>query len=90
MWSKYSHNNSILNKFVKIVLENGDSDNYIDDESEVKSYLKKYGITTKDLDIYYDKIVNQKVLKDWCLIYDSKFSPENYGDMTVKTQWENW
>ncbi len=90
MWSKYSHNNSILNKFVKIVLENGDSDNYIDDESEVKSYLKKYGITTKDLDSYYDKIVNQKVLKDWCSIYDSKFSPENYGDVTVKTQWKDW
>ncbi|WP_373760463.1 TipC family immunity protein [Streptococcus ferus] len=29
-------------------------------------------------------------MKDWCSIYDSKFSPADYGDVTVKTQWENW
>ena len=90
VWSKYSQNDRVLTKTVKIALENGASDKYIDNESEVKSYLKKYGITTKDLDGYYDKIVNQKVLKDWCSIYDSKFSPTDYGDVTVKTQWENW
>ena len=90
IWSKYTTNNKFLKKYVKIVLKNGNSNNYIDNESEVKSYLKKYGITTKDLDSYYDKIVNQKVLKDWCSIYDSKFSPTDYGDVTVKTQWENW
>ncbi|WP_326845496.1 TipC family immunity protein, partial [Streptococcus gallolyticus] len=25
-----------------------------------------------------------------CSIYDSQFSPEDYGDVTVKTQWGNW
>ncbi len=90
VWSKYSQNDRVLTKTVKIALENGASDKYIDNESEVKSYLKKYGITTRDLDGYYDKIVNQKVLKDWCSIYDSKFSPADYGDVTVKTQWGNW
>ena len=88
--SKYNSRSKVLTKTVQIILENGNHDKYIDNESEVKSYLKKYGITTKDLDGYYDKIVNQKVLKDWCSIYDSKFSPEDYGDVTVKTQWENW
>ena len=56
----------------------------------MKSYLEQYGITAKDLDSYYDEIVNQKVLKDWCSIYDSKYSPSNYGDVKVETQWENW
>ena len=46
--------------------------------------------TAKDLDSYYDEIVNQKVLKDWCTIYDSKYSPSNYGEVKVETQWENW
>ncbi|WP_373760811.1 TipC family immunity protein, partial [Streptococcus ferus] len=63
---------------------------YVDDEIKVKKYLSQYNISSNDLSKHYDKIVNQKVLKDWCSIYDSKFSPENYGDVTVKTQWENW
>ena len=86
----YSAKDQTLTKTIEILIKENDSTNYIDDESEVKSYLKKYGITTKDLDSYYDKIVNQKVLKDWCSIYDSQFSPEDYGNVTVKTQWENW
>ena len=79
-----------LKKFVKIVLKKADTKNYIEDEAQVKSYLEQYGITAKDLDSYYDEIVNQKVLKDWCSIYDSKFSPSNYGDVKIETQWENW
>ena len=90
LWSMYSAKDQTLTKTIEILLKENDSNDYIDNESEVKSYLKKYGITTKDLDGYYDKIVNQKVLKDWCSIYDSKFSPTDYGDVTVKTQWENW
>ena len=90
VWSKYSYTDSVLTKRVKIALEDGDSNNYIEDESKVKSYLQDYGITAADLDSYYNEIVNQKILTDWCSIYDSKFSPEDYGDVTVKTQWENW
>ncbi|WP_373760462.1 TipC family immunity protein [Streptococcus ferus] len=90
LWSMYSAKDQTLTKTIEILIKENDSNDYIDNESEVKSYLKKYGITTKDLDSYYDKIVNQKVLKDWCSIYDSKFSPENYGDVTVKTQWKDW
>lgn len=90
VWSKYTTSNKVLKKYVKIVLKDGNSNNYIDDESKVKSYLQDYGITAADLDNYYNEIVNQKVLTDWCSIYDSKFSPEDYGDVTVKTQWENW
>jgi len=74
----------------KIMIYENRSETYIEDEAQVKSYLEKYGITAKDLDSYYDEIVNQKVLKDWCSIYDSKYSPSNYGEVKVETQWENW
>ena len=90
MWTVYSHKDRTLKKSVKIGLKKADTETYIEDEAQVKSYLEQYGITAKDLDSYYDKIVNQKVLKDWCSIYDSKYSPSNYGDVKVETQWENW
>ena len=89
MVNKYNPNTKIIKKSIQIVLS-GNEDSYIEDEEQVKSYLEKYGITVKDLDSYYDEIVNQKVLKDWCSIYDSKYSPSNYGDVKVETQWENW
>ena len=90
MWTVYSHKERNLKKFVKIGLKKADTETYIEDEAQVKSYLEQYGITAKDLDSYYDEIVNQKVLKDWCIIYDSKYSPSNYGEVKVETQWENW
>ena len=90
MRTVYSHKERNLKKFVKIGLKKADTETYIEDEAQVKSYLEQYGITAKDLDSYYDEIVNQKVLKDWCTIYDSKYSPSNYGDVKVETQWENW
>ena len=90
MWTVYSHKERSLKKFVKIGLKKADTETYIEDETQVKSYLEQYGITAKDLDSYYDEIVNQKVLKDWCSIYDSKYSPSNYGDVKIETQWENW
>ena len=90
IWNKYTYQDRTLKKFVKIGLKKADTETYIEDEAQVKSYLEKYGITAKDLDSYYDEIVNQKVLKDWCSIYDSKYSPSNYGEVKVETQWENW
>ena len=90
IWNKYTYQDRTLKKSVRVVLKKADTETYIEDEAQVKSYLEQYGITAKDLDSYYDEIVNQKVLKDWCSIYDSKYSPSNYGEMKVETQWENW
>ena len=90
IWNKYTYQDRTLKKSVRVVLKKADTETYIEDEAQVKSYLEKYGITAKDLDSYYDEIVNQKVLKDWCSIYDSKYSPSNYGEVKVETQWENW
>ena len=89
MVNKYNPNTKTITKSIQIVIS-GNEDSYIEDEAQVKSYLEQYGITAKDLDSYYDEIVNQKVLKDWCTIYDSKYSPSNYGEVKVETQWENW
>ena len=90
IWDNYTRKDRVLKKFVNIGLKKADTETYIEDEAQVKSYLEQYGITAKDLDSYYDEIVNQKVLKDWCSIYDSKYSPSNYGEVKVETQWENW
>ena len=90
IWNKYTYQDRTLKKIVKIGLKKADTETYIEDEAQVKSYLEQYGITAKDLDSYYDEIVNQKVLKDWCTIYDSKYSPSNYGDVKIETQWESW
>ena len=89
IWNKYTYQDRTLKKSVRVVLKKADTETYIEDEAQVKSYLEQYGITAKDLDSYYDEIVNQKVLKDWCTIYDSKYSPSNYGEVKVETQWEN-
>ena len=90
VWSMYHFKDKTLENTVDILLKENDSTTYIDKESQVKAYLQKYGITTDDLDHYYDEIVNKKVLPDWCSIYDSKFSPSNYGDIIIKTQWRDW
>ena len=90
IWGSYNYKLGVLSKEATIIKKENNSKVYIDDQSEVKSYLEQYGVTAKDLDSYYDEIVNQKVLKDWCSIYDSKYSPSNYGEVKVETQWENW
>ena len=84
----YSKREKILDKTLRLNLANADK--YIEGQSKVKTYLTKYGITASDLAKHYNEIVNQKVLKDWCSISDSKFSPKDYGDVTVKTEWGNW
>ena len=86
----YKQDSKTFTKEIAIFDEPRKAGEYIDDETQVKAYLEQYYISSVDLDKHYNEIVNQKVLTDWCSIYDSQFSPEDYGDVTVKTQWENW
>ena len=86
----YNMQKKVLKKELAIFEEPRKPGQYLDDEEKVREYLRKNNISKEDLDKDYDEIINQKVLKDWCSIYDSKYSPSNYGEVKIETQWENW
>ena len=86
----YNMQKKVLKKKLAIIEEPRKPGQFIDDEEKVREYLRKNNISKEELEKDYDEIVNQKVLKDWCSIYDSKYSPSNYGEVKVETQWENW
>ena len=86
----YNMQKKVLKKELAIIEEPRKPGQYLDDEEKVREYLRKNNISKEDLEKDFDEIVNQKVLKDWCTIYDSKYSPSNYGDVKIETQWENW
>ena len=52
IWDNYTRKDCVLKKFVNIGLRKADTETYIEDEAQVKSYLEQYGITAKDLDSY--------------------------------------
>ena len=86
----YNMQKKVLKKELAIIEEPRKPGQFIDDEEKVREYLRKNNISKEELEKDYDDIVNQRVLKDWCSIYDSKYSPSNYGDVKIETQWENW
>ena len=86
----YNMQKKVLKKELAIIEEPRKPGQFIDDEEKVREYLRKNNISKEELEKDYDEIVNQKVLKDWFSIYDSKYSPSNYGEVKVETQWENW
>lgn len=86
----YNQKEKVLSKIITIIKAPRETEDYITDESKIREFLKQYNISSSDLDAHYNAIVNQKVLKDWCSIYDSVYSPEDYGQVAVKTQWEKW
>ena len=86
----YNMQKKVLKKELAIFEEPRKPGQFIDDEEKVREYLRKNNISKEELEKDYDEIVNQKVLKDWCSIYDSKYSPSNYGEVKIETQWENW
>ena len=86
----YNMQKKVLKKELAIFEEPRKPGQFIDDEEKVREYLRKNNISKEELEKDYDEIVNQKVLKDWCTIYESKYSPSNYGEVKVETQWENW
>ena len=67
---------------------------YYDDEStgyfqqsQVESFLTEHGKTVEDIRKEADDVLRNKVLKDWTTIYSSRFSPDNWGEVTVKDIW---
>ena len=67
---------------------------YYDDEStgyfqqsQVESFLTEHGKTVEEIRKESDNVLRNKVLKDWTTIYSSRFSPDNWGEVTVKDIW---
>ena len=86
----YNLQKKVLKKELAIIEEPRKPGQYINDEEKVREYLRQNNISKEELEKDYDEIINQRVLKDWCSIYDSKYSPSNYGEVKIETQWENW
>ena len=81
---QYDVNNQQLERFMW----------YYDDEStgyfqqsQVESFLTEHGKTVEDIRKEADDVLRNKVLKDWTTIYSSRFSPDNWGEVTVKDIW---
>ncbi|MCR8966906.1 TipC family immunity protein [Streptococcus zalophi] len=88
---RYDKKINILNsKIIALSFEQGLTYDYLEEESEIKAYLKEHDISAKELDNIYDELMNDKILTDWTNLYDSQYSPSDYGNVKVVTQWENW
>ena len=81
---QYDVNNQQLERFMW----------YYDDEStgyfqqsQVEAFLADHGKTVDEIRKEADEILRHKVLKDWTSIYASRFSPDNWGEVTVKDIW---
>ena len=81
---QYDVNNQQLERFMW----------YYDDEStgyfqqsQVEAFLAEHGKTVDEIRKEADNVLRNKVLKDWTTIYPSRFSPDNWGELTVKDIW---
>ena len=67
---------------------------YYDDEStgyfqqsQIEAFLVEHGKIVDEIRKEADNVLRNKVLKDWTTIYPSRFSPDNWGEVTVKDIW---
>ena len=67
---------------------------YYDDEStgyfqqsQIEAFLVEHGKTVDEIRKEADNVLRNKVLKDWTTIYSSRFSPDNWGEVSVKDIW---
>lgn len=81
---QYDVNNQQLERFMW----------YYDDEStgyfqqsQVEAFLADHGKTADEIRREADEILRHKVLADWTSIYASRFSLDNWGEVTVKDIW---
>ncbi|REK93345.1 hypothetical protein DXN33_00995 [Streptococcus sp. NM] len=81
---QYDVNNQQLERFMW----------YYDDEStgyfqqsQIEAFLVEHGKTVDEIRKEADNVLRNKVLKDWTTIYSSRFSPDNWGEVSVKDIW---
>ena len=56
-------------------------------QSQVEAFLAEHGKTADEIRREADEILRHKVLADWTSIYASRFSLDNWGEVTVKDIW---
>ena len=56
-------------------------------QSQVEAFLTEHGKTADEIRKEADNVLRNKVLKDWTTIYSSRFSPDNWGEVSVKDIW---
>lgn len=56
-------------------------------QSQVETFLAEHGKTVDEIRKEADNVLRNKVLKDWTTIYSSRFSPDNWGEVSVKDIW---
>ena len=56
-------------------------------QSQVEDFLAKHGKAVDEIRKEADNVLRNKVLKDWTTIYSSRFSQDNWGEVTVKDIW---
>ena len=81
---QYDVNNQQLERFMW----------YYDDEStgyfqqsQIEAFLVEHGKTVDEIRKEADNVLRNKVLKDWTTIYSSRFSPDKWGEVSVKDIW---
>ena len=81
---QYDVNNQQLERFMW----------YYDDEStgyfqqsQIEAFLVEHGKTVDEIRKEADNVLRNKVLKDWTTIYPSRFSPDNWVEVSVKDIW---
>ena len=55
----------------------------------VQTFLEEYGSSIDECITFGDNVVKNVLLKDWCSVYDSRYSPDDWGDVTVKSRWDS-
>ncbi|MBP2623512.1 TipC family immunity protein [Streptococcus oricebi] len=58
------------------------------DKEKVEKVLAQHGRTVGEIYEYSDKVLKDKVLKDWTSVYPSRFSPTNWGQVQVVDKWD--
>ena len=81
----YDVNNQQLERFIWYHDEK--SERYYH-QSQVEAFLTEHGKTVDEIRKEADEILRHKVLADWTSIYASRFSPDNWGEVSVKDVWK--
>ncbi|MGT2928997.1 TipC family immunity protein [Streptococcus dentasini] len=71
------------------VVQNYWQDGYSENKSTVLQTLSDNHLHLADIYSYSDKILKTKILKDWCSVYDSHYSPSHWGKVNVINTWES-